>query len=99
MRIPTLGLEPPAETAGEDTDAEDVEVGINQGFDAADLDSAEVSEPGQVVDNINEARVETQEVEPTTEVPVLPHKEPVNGEGGRLSRLGWRSAPPGFYRT
>ena len=94
MWIPTLGLEPPAETAGEDKEAEDVEVGIAPGFSAADLESAEVSEPGQMAGNINEAEVETQEVESTTEVPVMSHKEPVNGEGGAALQDGMEISLP-----
>ena len=39
-----------------------------------------MSEAVQVVGNINEAKVVTMEVESTTEKPVLPHKEPVDGE-------------------
>ena len=93
LRIPALDLEPPVETAGEDADVEDVEVGINPGFGVAETDSTEASDTGQVVGNINEARVETQEVESTTEEPVMSHTEPVNREGGGGSP-GWDGDQP-----
>ena len=97
MRIPALGLEPPTETAGEDAAAEDVEVSIAPGFSAADLESAEASKPGQMTGNINEAGVVTKVAESAPEEPVLPHKEPVNGEGGGGSP-GWDGDqhPKGF---